>query len=149
MAIAGGGISHVTMPHRDFQKPWYLASGIKQTDIGKPVTLDTSGSYKMKLAGDGDPIMGVLLSVEDRSQESSGLLVGTVASKGVFKMTMKTGDTAAVGDEVVGAGSGEVKKLAPYVDTDGTGSPVVTATSIQKSNRVIYKSGKTLHVELL
>lgn len=104
MAIIGEGISHRGLVHEDFNIPFNVAATMTQADVGKPVTLDDSADRAVKLAGDGDPIIGILMSFEDRSVE--GVKVGTVAMKGGFRVT----GTAAVGDTVVGAATaGEVK----------------------------------------
>lgn len=103
--IAGGGISLVGIPHSEFRRTVYLASGITSADVGKPVTLDTSANNTFKLAGANDVIYGNLKVVENRVQE--GILVGTIELKGGFQWT-KSG-VIAVGDGVVGAGAGAVK----------------------------------------
>lgn len=86
-----------------------LATGITAADVGKAVTLDTSGANKFKLAGDNDRIYGRLEVVEKRDNE--GTLVGNVKLHlmGV-KLPVKSGETVAVGDVVCGAGDGEIKK---------------------------------------
>lgn len=111
MAIIGQGISLRGMTHDEFHYPFYLASGITKADEGKAVTLDTTGPNKVKLAGDDDPIIGVLVVVENRAIE--GILVGTVALRGGFRMKKAASAPAiSVGDTVVGAGGGEVKAAA-------------------------------------
>lgn len=109
MAIIGQGISLRGMTHNDFHYPFNLASGITQADVGKAVALDATSANQVKLAGDGDQVVGVLVTVEDRTVE--GVLVGTVALRGGFKV--KEVDTPAfplaVGDSAIGAGAGEVK----------------------------------------
>ena len=90
-----------------FQLAFNLASGITKADEGKAVTLDSSAANTVKLAGDGDVVFGRLEVVEDREQEGS--LVGTIAVKFSDRLPVKTGETIAIGDTVVGAGDGEVK----------------------------------------
>lgn len=85
-----------------------LAAGIVAANAGRAVSLDTSGPNKVKLAADGDTIIGRLETVEDRKVE--GQLVGTVALRFANTLPIKSGQTVAVGDTVIGAGSGEVKK---------------------------------------
>lgn len=110
MATIGSGISLKGMTHDDFHYPCNLATGIVAGDVGKALALDASGSNKMKLAGDGDTIVGVLITVENRAIE--GVLVGTWSRHGGFALTKNTSAaTIAVGDSVQGAGAGEVKKL--------------------------------------
>jgi hypothetical protein len=109
MAIIGQGISLRGMTHEKFHYPFYLASGTVIGDVGKAVTLDSTAANTVKLAGDGDTIIGKLVTVEDRSVE--GVLVGTVALRGGFRFTEVGSPTyaLAVGDSVIGAGSGLVK----------------------------------------
>ena len=92
----------------DFHLTFTLAAGIVAADSGKAVSIDTSAPNKVKLAGDGDTIIGRLATVEDRKVE--GQLVGAVALKFANTLPIKAGQTVAVGDTVVGAGAGEVKK---------------------------------------
>lgn len=84
-----------------------LASDITEKDEGKALAVDASAPNTMKLAGDGDVIRGYLDKVEIR--EAKGV-VGTVYTRGWFKFPLKENDTADIGDSIVGAGSGEVKK---------------------------------------
>ena len=112
-AIIGNGISLRGIYFEDFQLPFYLKSGIVAADIGKAVALDSSAANTVKLAGADDRIIGRLEVVENRVVE--GVLVGTVSVKFANRLPVKaslTGiDAVAVGDTVVGAGSGEVKAL--------------------------------------
>lgn len=91
-----------------------LAAGIVAADVGKAVALDASGDNKVKLAGDGDTIIGRLATVENRTVE--GTLVGAVelqfANILPIKAGLVDGEVVAVGSTVVGAGNGEVKALA-------------------------------------
>lgn len=106
--LAQGGVTIVGIA----QTPtltFYLASAIAATDIGKPVKLDTTASNRVALAGDGDAILGVLESYEDRAQE--GVKTGAVTIRGGYRFNYPTGDAVAVGDSIVGSAvSGEVKK---------------------------------------
>lgn len=81
-----------------------LASGIVAADVGKAVAQDTGAANKVKLAGDGDVIVGRLEVVEDRTQE--GVLLGTVNfATGFMEIPMKTGETPAVGNLIEGSDS--------------------------------------------
>ncbi|RUU74947.1 hypothetical protein [Mesorhizobium sp. M7A.F.Ca.MR.362.00.0.0] len=84
-----------------------LATGITTNDVGKAVSVDTSGANKVKLSGDGDTIIGRLASVEDRSVE--GTLIGAVELQFANLLPIKAAAVVAIGDTVVGAGAGEVK----------------------------------------
>lgn len=104
----------------EWQLTFNLKSGITQTDRHKAVTLDASADNTVKLAGDGDPILGRLEIIEDRQQE--GTLLGTIALKFGAKLPIKSGETVNVGDYLVGAGDGEVKAAPATVADDGTNS---------------------------
>lgn len=84
-----------------------LQAGITDADVGKAVSMTTTANT-FKLAADGDTIVGRLASVEDRTVE--GQLVGAVEFQFANYLPIKAGQTVAVGDTVIGAGGGEVKK---------------------------------------
>lgn len=111
--LATGGVTIVGLG-QTLVATLYLKSGITKDDVGKPVKLDTANNT-VALAGDGDIILGVLETFEDRKVE--GVLTGAVSLRGGFRFTYKTGDAVAVGDSVVGAGSGEVKTTATANNT--------------------------------
>lgn len=118
MAI-GAGVSLQNIFVEEFAFPFNLAAGITASDVGKAVSVDTSAANTVKLAADGDTILGRLEVVENRVQE--GILVGTVMLKGALKFPVKTGETPLVGDRLVGAGAGEVKSaVTPTLITDST-----------------------------
>lgn len=129
MAIIGQGISLRGMTHEKFHYPFYLAAGTVAADVGKAVALDSTAANTVKLAGDGDAIIGKLVTVEDRSVE--GVLVGTVALRGGFRFTGE--GVIAVGDSVVGSATAGTVKAAVaadhsdnmVVEVDGTNITVV------------------------
>lgn len=92
----------------DFHLTFLLASGIVADDIGKAVSFGAAANT-VKLAADGDVIIGRLETVEDRKVE--GQLVGAVSLKFANLLPIKSGQTVVAGDSVQGAGGGEVKKL--------------------------------------
>lgn len=108
MATIGVGVSLRGIEHEEFHYPFNLASAVTADDVGKPVAIDATAANTVKVAGDGDVIVGKLVTYENRAIE--GVKVGAVALKGGFKFT-KSG-TVAVGDSVCGAAGGAVKKLA-------------------------------------
>lgn len=110
MAIIGQGISLNGMQHEDFHYPFHLAAAVTEADKGKPMAIDASAPNTVKVAGDGDAIIGKLVTFEDRKIE--GIKVGTVPLRGGWRFKIKAGDAIAVGDTAVGAGGGEVKKAA-------------------------------------
>lgn len=96
-----------TVPANDLT--FILADSIKEEHVGLAVVQDSKASNTVKLAEDGDLIFGRLENVEDRKVE--GIKVGAVKIIGgmAFK---KSEAVVAVGDKVVGAGNGLVKKDA-------------------------------------
>lgn len=127
MATIGAGVSLRGMEHDDFHYPFNLAAGIVAADVGKAVSLDSTAANTVKLAADGDTVLGKLVTVESRTIE--GVLVGTVALRGGFKFS--TTGAVAVGDSVQGAGAGVVKKMTAanhatnFVVEIGTGYAIV------------------------
>lgn len=105
MAIIGEGISHRGLVVESFYFPFYVTGTVTQDDIGKAVSLDATAAKSVKLAADGDAIIGELVSYEDRVVE--GVQVGTVALKGGMRFTAS--GVVAVGNSVIGAGAGVVK----------------------------------------
>lgn len=92
-----------------FMFTFLLAAGITAADRGKAVSWGGAPNT-VKLAADGDKIIGRLEVVEDRKVE--GQLVGTVALKFANLVPIKAGDALAAGDTAIGAGAGTVKKAA-------------------------------------
>lgn len=107
-----------------------LHAGIATTDIGKAVSQDTAGANTVKLAADGDAIVGRLMTVEDRTVE--GQLIGTVEFKFQGTLPIKSGLTStavvAVGSRVVGAGAGEIKATTT-ADANFASAPRVWAVN--------------------
>lgn len=112
MSIAiGNGQTLRGYQMEDWSFTFNLASTIVKADEGKVVALDTTAPNTVKLAGDNDYIIGILFSVENRTQE--GTLVGTVELK--FAEQVATTGVVAVGDTLVGsltAGVGRVRQNA-------------------------------------
>lgn len=109
----GVGISHKGIKDEDLQYPWNVSGTIAQTDLGKAVSQKTSADATVELAADGADIMGFLETYENRTAE--GIAVGTVGMGGGYEIQIATAalggsDEPAVGDGVIGAGSGLVKK---------------------------------------
>lgn len=74
------------------------ASGMTAADKGKAVTLDTSAANTVKLAGNGDAILGILESVEVRAQD--GVITCAVATRGGFSFALNPNATASSPDEL-------------------------------------------------
>lgn len=95
-----------TVPANDLT--FILADEIKEEHVGLAVMQDSSAANTVKLATDGAKILGRLENVEDRKVE--GIKVGAV--KIIGGMALKKSGEIAVGDMVLGAGNGLVKKDA-------------------------------------
>lgn len=106
MAQFGAGVTVKNVGREDGYTQ-ILNSAIVIGDIGKAVSVDGTTANQVKLAADGDVILGVLASFEDRTVE--GVKVGTIELCGGFELPVKTGETMVVGQYAQGAGSGEVK----------------------------------------
>lgn len=78
---------------------------------GKVVSLDTTAAGTVKLAGDGDAIFGRVYVAENRAAIGGGK-VASVTRTFKEKVPAAVGHGIAVGDSVVGAGNGLVKKAA-------------------------------------
>jgi hypothetical protein len=109
----------------DFQDSQFtvkLAAGIDNTMTGLAVTWDSSAANQMKLSGDGDPIHGVLMQVENRLVE--GQLVGMVslafAELLQIKAGLSGGQIVAVGSVAVGAGNGLIRTGVVGTDLGAT-----------------------------
>ncbi|HNC06450.1 MAG TPA: hypothetical protein PLS38_09115 [Solirubrobacterales bacterium] len=106
MAIIGAGVTLRGQTQPDSRYTFVLDTGIVAADIGKPVSLKAGSANTVKIAADGDLILGRLYSVEDRGVE--GILVGAVETRGGF--LMNTTGVIAIGNSVVGsATAGSVK----------------------------------------
>lgn len=101
-------------PLDDVTFTYNISGTVAQTDLGKALSQDTAAASTMKLAADGDSIIGRLVSYEDRSQQGAGK-TGAVQRRFKELLPIKSGLTGinavAVGDTVCGAGSGEVRAL--------------------------------------
>lgn len=87
-----------------------VSGTVVQADIGKAVSQDTTAANTVKLAADGDTIVGQLTVYEKRLVE--GVNVGTILPANTLNpmFFVYTGTDPAVGDSVVGGGAGLVKK---------------------------------------
>ena len=117
MAIIGEGISHRGLTSEDFQYPFNVTGTVVAADVGKGVTYDFTAARSVKLAEAGEPVIGILATIENRLIE--GTSVGTVALKGGFRLQKAAGtDTIVLGDSVVGsAAPGEVGPRRDAGDT--------------------------------
>lgn len=97
----------ITFP--EFQFTMLISgSGLTAATVeGFAVSQDTTAANTCKLAADDDQIIGRVVKFEARTNEGTNLV--TVATRFINKLPIKSGETVAVGDTVVGAGAGEVK----------------------------------------
>ena len=86
-----------------------ISGAVTQADLGKALAIDATAPNTMKLAGDGDAIVGRLFSYEDRSQQGAGK-TGAVQRRFKEKLPAANGHGIDLGDSVVGAGNGLVKE---------------------------------------
>ena len=85
----------------------FHGTGITTADVGKAATLVTGGAdVTVKLAGDGNPVLGQIEAVEI---ETTGEIIVNVLILGGYRLRCATNAVIAVGDTVVGAGAGLVK----------------------------------------
>lgn len=129
MALGSNIVSHEGILIEDWSFPFLLPAAAVEADKNKAMAADPTVANGAIEAADGDMIIGQLRSFEDRKQE--GVKIGAVMMKGGVKFT-KTAAAIAVGDSIVGAGSGLVKKfVAPGAYSAATVYPhnVVTAVS--------------------
>jgi len=107
----------------------YLISGLADdaavaAAAGKAVSLDTSAANTVKLAADGDVIFGRVFLAENRSGGGVGIKTAAVQRLFKEKLPAASGHGIVVGDRVIGAGGGLVKK-----DTTATrANPIVVET---------------------
>lgn len=112
--MKGFKVTTVGIPVQESRHTFNGATGITSADVGKAVTLVTQGADNtVKLAGVDDPILGVIEAVE---VETSGEITVGVTIMGGYRLPCATNATIKVGDTVVGAGAGLVKKGAASTD---------------------------------
>ena len=134
--LIGAGVTFKGLTHRDFYYPALISGTVTISDLGKAVTQDTTAANTIKLAGDGDEIIGRLEVFEDRTN-TEGIVVATYSRLGGLKFPLKAAEVVVVGDSIQGAGSGEVKALPVSQDTAaGGGDTDIAHTSHDRKNRV-------------
>jgi len=107
----------------------YLFSGLADdaavaAAAGKAVSQDITAANTVKLAGDGEVIFGRVFLAENRSGGGVGIKTGAIQRLFKEKLPAATGHGIVVGDRVIGAGGGLVKK-----DTTATrANPLVIET---------------------
>jgi hypothetical protein len=110
----------------------YLLSGVAATDdavaatAGKAVALDTAAAGTVKLAGNGERIFGRVYVAENRAV--SGIRTASVARKFKERLPAAGGHGIVVGDRIVGAGAGLVKKATLNSGAGEVSDPIVVET---------------------
>lgn len=117
----GNGVTLRGFQFEDANFTFLISGSPTSSDVGKAVSQDTSAANTVKLAADGDIIVGRLMAVENRVQE--GIVVATVAMQFIDKLPIKSGLSGAavpaLGKFLVGAGGGEVKAAAATALPEG------------------------------
>lgn len=141
MAGQIGTVSLRGLIHPEFQYGFLGAAGITKADEGKVVTLDTTVANTVKLAEDGDPILGRLEVVEVRVQE--GTINCTVSIVGGMGMPVATSaggspaDVPVIGGRVVGAEDDEGN--GGFVKAGSTGQWLVVEVAEDESYVTVIK----------
>lgn len=95
----------------DFHVTLKLSGSNLPTDMnqlqGLAVSQDVNSANSVKLAEDGGEVLGVIFQAENGISQGEGISV-TVALKGGYGVPYE-GAAPAIGDKVVGAGSGKIK----------------------------------------
>lgn len=119
-------VDNVGMHFEDRILTMVLNSAIVKADEGKPVTMD-SAANRVKLAGDGDSILGKLAVMEDRTN-AEGQKLGSIEFNYVAKWPVKASDPLAIGDTAIGAGSGEIRQRTAAVAGSQSGTTPFAVT---------------------
>lgn len=135
--VIGEGVSLRGTYFEDFHLVYNISGTVVAGDVGKAVTLDTTAANTAKLAGDGDVILGVLISYENRVQE--GVKVGTVAEKFILTLPY-TGTIPAIGVQVVGGTTaGSVKTVVAAQATGYTNTPAICIAQNEVASTITVK----------
>lgn len=104
----------------DFNLTFSISDTITDTDavLGLAVCQDASAANTVKLATDGAEILGRIFVCEDGKSQGEAPVV-TVERVGGMKLPVAKGETIAVGDEVVGAADGKVRKKTDSDEAKG------------------------------
>lgn len=93
-----------------FTFTYNLDAAVVIADVGKAMTLDTTGANKMKLTANDSAVDGRLYSFEDRTQQGGGK-VGAVERKLRARLTY-TGTAPTIGQAVTGSATPGIVKVA-------------------------------------
>lgn len=115
-----------------FNWTFALSDEVDNTDSleGLAVEQDTTHANTVKLATDDGKILGFILVAEDGKSQGEGITV-TVSLKGGHRVA--SSEQLAIGDHVVGAGAGKVKKDA------ASASGIVVFEAIDANTAVVLQ----------
>lgn len=115
-----------------FNWTFALSDEVDNTDSleGLAVEQDATHANTVKLATDDGKILGFILVAEDGKSQGEGITV-TVSLKGGHRVA--SSEQLAVGDHVVGAGAGKVKKDA------ASASGIVVFEAIDANTAVVLQ----------
>lgn len=125
-------VSNYTIIDERWTLTYNADSAIVAGDVGKMVEIDATAANKVKLVTDGGAVFGRIEQFEARP----GGNVVTVARKGVFKVT-KSASAVAVGDAIVGAGSGLVKSAPAVTPSDAVALTAAQVAALSARGRSV------------
>jgi hypothetical protein len=102
---------------------YLLATAVSAADVGKAVSQDTAAANRVKLAADAEHVFGRLETYEDRDMLS--IKTGAVSRLFKEKLPAANGHGIVVGDRVVGAGAGLVRKANTAVPAEVTNNRTI------------------------
>lgn len=120
---------------------YLLAPATSAADVGKAMSQDVTAASRVKPAANGDRIFGRLETYEDR--DSLSIKTGAVSRKFKEKLPAAAGHGILVGDSVVGAGAGLVRKAV------GGAAPDANLAAAVATNLVIETGATYVVVEQL
>lgn len=119
------------------------ASTITANDILKPVVADTSAANTVKLASDGEAMIGIIDQRADYTSQGEGIVL-TVAFRFGAELSY-TGDLA-VGDLVVADGNGGVRKV---VTSGGSADTIPAGVTLPRVWEITDSTNKKCVISLI
>jgi hypothetical protein len=122
MPFTGSGVVSFGFPIDAFTFTYYITGladdAATAAAVGKAVSQDTSAASSVKLAADAEAIFGRVFQAENRSV--LGVKTAAIQRRFKEKLPATVGHAIAVGESVVGAGGGLVRKVATGVPAEVT-----------------------------
>ena len=117
MVYTPAGVVSFGFPLDDFTFTYLISGLADETAVaaaaGRAASLDTAAANTVKLAADGDEIFGRIFLAENRTV--LGFKTAAVQRRFKEKLPAAEGHGIVVGDRVIGAGAGLVKKAGAGV----------------------------------